>query len=149
MFERILSIARKHQIMIFSDEMYGFLDNLSSAVMMDSVNENIISLSGMSKTFCMPGVRIGWLITRNVQIMKKFQNFKDYVTICSSAPSENLSILALRNGNYSKIISRLKEIIRINVSALYTFVGKNADIFYWTQYEQNGGLTKFIGYKME
>ena len=154
-YQKIISIAKKYNIIVFSDEMYWFLFNnkspLKSAVFMDNNYSNIISLCGMSKTFCMPGVRIGWLMTRNKRFMERFQNFKDYLTICSSAPSEVLSILALRNGNYLKIIERLKEIMNVNKKVLYEFVERNKDIFYWTQYDDDnhcGGLTKFIGYKM-
>merc|ERR1712176_1339306 len=95
---------------------------------------NIVSLSGMSKTFCAPGARIGWLLTRNKGFMQRFQEFKDYLTICSSAPSEVLSILTLRNGNHLKVIDRITRIIEENTRNLEQFVERNGHVFYWTQY---------------
>ena len=54
---------------------------------MDS-SELGISLSGMSKAFGMPGIRIGWLAVKDAELMRNLQRLHDYSTICSSAPSE-------------------------------------------------------------
>ena len=59
--------------------------------------ERGISLSGLSKSFALPGLRIGWLATRNRNMMERWLEYKDYTTICSSAPSEVLALMALRN----------------------------------------------------
>ena len=50
--------------------------------------ERGVSLSGMSKAFGMPGIRIGWLALRGAPLMRALQRLHDYSTICSSAPSE-------------------------------------------------------------
>ena len=50
--------------------------------------ERGVSLSGMSKAFGMPGIRIGWLALRDAPLMRNLQRLHDYSTICSSAPSE-------------------------------------------------------------
>jgi histidinol-phosphate/aromatic aminotransferase/cobyric acid decarboxylase-like protein len=42
----------------------------------------------MSKAFGMPGIRIGWLATRDEALMQRLLRLHDYSTICSSAPSE-------------------------------------------------------------
>jgi len=59
--------------------------------------ENGISLWGTSKTFGLAGLRTGWLVSQNVEFLKKVVAFKDYLSICNSAPSEILSIIALNN----------------------------------------------------
>ncbi len=50
--------------------------------------ERGVSLSGMSKAFGMPGIRIGWLALKDAKLMRSLQQLHDYSTICSSAPSE-------------------------------------------------------------
>ena len=50
--------------------------------------ERGVSLSGISKAFGMPGIRIGWLAMRDAELMRRLQTLHDYSTICSSAPSE-------------------------------------------------------------
>ena len=58
--------------------------------------ERGISLGVMSKSFAMAGLRIGWLATHDRDLLARVRGFKDYTTICSSAPSEMLAIIALR-----------------------------------------------------
>ena len=39
--------------------------------------------------------RIGWLATRDRDLLARCAAFKDYTTICSSAPSEVLALIGL------------------------------------------------------
>ena len=55
-----------------------------------------VSLGVMSKSFAMAGLRIGWLATHDRDLLARCAAFKDYTTICSSAPSEILALIALR-----------------------------------------------------
>jgi aspartate/methionine/tyrosine aminotransferase len=50
----------------------------------------------MSKSFGLAGLRIGWLATRDLDLLGRVAAFKDYTTICNSAPSEVLALVALR-----------------------------------------------------
>ena len=132
-YQRIIEIARKHDLFVFSDEMYRLLE-LDPANRLPSaceLYEKAVSLFGMSKTFGMAGVRIGWLATRNEELYRKLANFKDYTTICSSAPSEILSIIALRAKE--KIIARHLERINRNLKLLDGFFERRADLFEWTR----------------
>jgi len=66
-FQRIVAWAHQRRIRIFSDEMYRLLefepaDRLPSAVDCD---EHAVVLFGMSKTFGLAGLRIGWLATHD------------------------------------------------------------------------------------
>jgi aspartate/methionine/tyrosine aminotransferase len=47
----------------------------------------------MSKTYGLAGLRIGWIATRNSTIFNEMAAFKDYTSICNSAPSEYLSLI--------------------------------------------------------
>jgi len=55
--------------------------------------------------------------------------FKDYTTICASAPSSFLAELALRNKE--KVLKRNLEIIQNNLKLLNTFFEKYEDLFTW------------------
>ena len=48
----------------------------------------------------MPGVRIGWLATRDVRFLRRVAELRDYTTICSSAPSQILAMAALQNRDH-------------------------------------------------
>lgn len=128
---QIVDLARQKGITIFSDEMYRFMeyditDRLPSFC---DLYENAISLFGLSKTFGLPGLRIGWLTTRNKKLMEALITFKDYTTICNNAPGEKLAIIALENKR--QLIERSLEIIKSNLSLLEAFAQVNKNWFVW------------------
>ena len=98
--DAVIDIARQHGLYLFSDEMYRHLehdprDRLPSA---SDLYERAVSLSGMSKAYALAGLRLGWLATRDSRLLQELTAHKDYTTICSSAPSEILALIALRAG---------------------------------------------------
>ena len=97
--EALIRLARRHDLYLFSDEMYRLLE-YAPAMRLPAVcdlYEKGISLSGLSKSFALPGLRIGWLATQESALMESWLAFKDYTTICNSAPAEILGIIALQN----------------------------------------------------
>jgi len=89
-FNAVFEIARQNDLYVFSDEVYRFSEydqNLRLPAMCD-VYEKAISLGVMSKSFGLPGLRIGWTATKSKEVMDEMEIFKDYITICNSGPSE-------------------------------------------------------------
>jgi aspartate/methionine/tyrosine aminotransferase len=58
--------------------------------------EKAVTLGGVSKSLGLPGLRIGWLASRDPDLLRGASEIKDYTTICSSAPSEILALIGLR-----------------------------------------------------
>jgi aspartate/methionine/tyrosine aminotransferase len=132
-YQRIIDLAKKHNLYLFSDEMYRFLeyneaDRLPSAC---EEYDKAISLFGMSKTFGLAGARIGWLVTRDQKLYTRMAAFKDYTTICSSAPSEILSIMALRAKE--QIIARHLKRLERNLGLLDRFFEDYSERFEWVR----------------
>ncbi|MEK9179476.1 MAG: aminotransferase class I/II-fold pyridoxal phosphate-dependent enzyme, partial [Patescibacteria group bacterium] len=132
-FQKIIDIAKKHDIYLLSDEMYRFLeydenDRLPSAC---EEYDKAITLFGMSKTFGMAGARIGWVVTKDENLFAKIATLKDYTTICNNAPSEILSLIALRAKE--KIISNHLVRIKRNLKLLETFFEENKHMFQWVK----------------
>lgn len=129
--KEIIDIARQKNIVVFSDEMYRFLehDQANRTLSACDLYNKAISLFGMSKSFALAGLRIGWLTTKNSELSEKFAIYKDYTTICSSAPSEVLAIIALRAKN--KILKRNLDIIDSNLKILSQFFARHAKLFDW------------------
>jgi aspartate/methionine/tyrosine aminotransferase len=128
---QIVEQAARSGIPIFSDEMYRLLEydggrRLPSLI---DVYDGAIVLSGLSKTFSLPGLRIGWLATKDRKLLDRFAGFKDYTTICSSAPSEILAIIALRAAE--PIVQRNLRIITSNLVAAEQFCARNRGLCAW------------------
>lgn len=137
--------CRKRGLYLFSDEMYwgmalepgqGPLPR-SSCVRY----ERAITLSGLSKPHGMPGLRIGWLATQDATAMAKFKQMKDYTTICGSAPSEVLAIIALRHSEH--LLQQAWQVSRGNMRLLEDFCREFPALFEWRS-EPSTGLMRFI-----
>jgi len=127
-FKYIVELARQSGIAIFSDEMYRFLNHGCNTLPSASdLYENAISLWGTAKTFGLAGLRLGWLTSKNKQLLRKVESFKDYLSICSSAPSEVLGTIAL-NHMESFVEPNLAK-IKANISIFEQFHNRNAELF--------------------
>lgn len=142
-FEAILELAARRGVWLFCDEMYRGLeydlaDRLPSA---SDRYPQAISLWGMSKTFGLAGLRIGWLTTQDHQLVKSLLRLKDYTTICNNAPGEFLADVALNQAE--AIIQRNVGIIRANLGYVEKFMTRWPDLFTWN--EPRAGPVAFGG----
>ena len=106
--EQIVQIAREHQLIIFSDEIYDRL------VMDDEKHISIASLapdlfcitfSGLSKSHMIAGFRIGWMIlSGNKEMAKDYiegLNMLSNMRLCSNTPAQSIVQTAL--GGYQSV----------------------------------------------
>lgn len=133
--DSMIEIARKRGLYVFCDEMYRLLeyDPARRLPPMCDLYEKGISLSGLSKTFALPGLRLGWLATQERALPKQWLAFKDYTTICNSAPSEVLGIMALRARE--TIVARNLGIIHENLRVAEQFFTRQGNRFVWIRPE--------------
>ena len=126
--EAIVGIARKHGIYVFCDEVYKGveLDGIKRPWLADCYEKGI-SLGVMSKAYGLAGLRIGWLATGELELVEKLIKMKHYTSICSSGPSEFLSIVALRHSD--DILNRNVNIIQGNLKIADAFFARYADLF--------------------
>src|SRR6185437_13552810 len=132
-FERVAELARAHGIVLFSDEVYRELehdpeDRLPAACEAD---ERAVSLGSISKAYGLPGLRLGWIVTRDPALREAIMRLKDYTTICSSAPSEVLTAVALRNRH--SLLQRNLGIVHRNLRVLEEFFARHADTLDWVR----------------
>jgi len=118
---------------LLSDEVYRFLefDPADRLVAGADALERGVSLGVMSKSFAMAGLRIGWLATRDRALLERVAAFKDYTTICSSAPSEILALIALRARE--TVLTRSRAIVEANLPLLDAFFAERPEAFVWVR----------------
>jgi aspartate/methionine/tyrosine aminotransferase len=129
--DQIIEQAASRGIPVFSDEMYRLLEYDEGQRLPSLIDryEGAVVLSGLSKAFALPGLRIGWLATRDRDLLDRFAAFKDYTTICSSAPSEILGIIALQARDW--IVRRNLQIIAGNLITAEEFCARHPSLFAW------------------
>jgi aspartate/methionine/tyrosine aminotransferase len=114
---------------VFADEVYRFLEHDPRALLPAAADLGGVSLGVMSKTFALPGIRIGWLATRDKALRERIVELKHYLTICSAGPSEILATIALRARD--TVLARSRAIVEANLPVLDDFIARN-DGFSWT-----------------
>jgi len=131
-FHHVLKLASGQGIYVFSDEVYRELEHDPNSRLPAACDlyERALSLSSVSKTYGLPGLRLGWLACRDSSILQKIISFKHYTTICASAPSEFLTAVAFRHRQ--KFIDRNLQIVLHNLPQLAAFFSRHPDLFEWT-----------------
>ena len=85
----------------------------------------------MSKAYGLAGLRVGWIATRDATLFKRLAALKDYTTVCGSAPSEVLSLIALRAGTI--LVERTLSIVRDNLACADGFFARNTESMSWVR----------------
>jgi aspartate/methionine/tyrosine aminotransferase len=132
-FGHVLDIARERRLVLFSDEVYRELehdpaDRLPAAC---DLYDRAVSLGSISKSYGLPGLRIGWLATRDRALRDAVLDLKHYTSICASAPSEFLTALALRHR--STLLDRNRRIVEGNLPLLDAFLDRHRETFAWVR----------------
>ena len=130
---RLTDELADRSIHLLADEAYRFLefDEVDRLVAGADVFPRGISLGVMSKSFAMAGLRIGWLATRDRELLARCAAFKDYTTICSSAPSEVLALIGLRERE--RVLTRSLRIVADNLALLDDSFGRQSEHFRWVR----------------
>ena len=146
-FQEVIKLAARRGIIVFCDEVFRELehDPASRLPAACEVYERAVSLGSISKTYGLPGLRLGWLASRDADIIQRCLDFKYYTTICSSAPSEFFTALALRHREV--LVKRNREIVLRNLPLLDAFFRQRSNLFEWIK--PNAGPLGFVRYKPE
>jgi aspartate/methionine/tyrosine aminotransferase len=146
-FKQVLDLAASRRIILFSDEVYRELEHEPATRLPAAceVYENAVSLGSMSKSYGLPGLRLGWLASQNPEILRRCLEFRYYTTICNSAPSEFLTALALRHRQV--LAQRNLEIVYRNLPLLDAFFRQRPHLFEWSK--PNASTIGFTRFKPE
>lgn len=131
--ETLCALARKHGAWVFCDEVYRGLgwndkdDTAEAAPWIADAYERGISLGVLSKAYGLPGLRVGWLACKNVEVMEAIARYKNYLSICGATPSEALALVALRHG--PELLHKSRSIIAENLQTADAFFARHAHLF--------------------
>ena len=107
------------------------------------VYEKGLSLNVMSKAYGFSGLRIGWIMTKNIELLQKMERYKHYLSICNAAPSEQLAIIALKAKD--RILERNRALVNNNAEKLGAFFSEFPERFEWQR--PDGGCVGYPRYK--
>jgi aspartate/methionine/tyrosine aminotransferase len=89
--DALVALAEASGCHLLVDETYCDLSYGKRLPSAASLSPRAISVSSLSKAFGIPGVRIGWLITRDAELQEKFLAAKEQIGICGSVIDEGIA----------------------------------------------------------
>jgi aspartate/methionine/tyrosine aminotransferase len=142
-WHRLVQLCDERGITLFSDEVYRGLElEVPSLPQATDLSGTALSLNVMSKAYGLPGLRIGWIACRDRAVLDKLERAKHYTTICNSAPSEVLALIALRARE--DLLDRNRRIVAENLPAFGRFFARYPELFEFTP--PDGGCVCFPRY---
>jgi len=109
--EDLVKIAEKKDAWLLVDETYrdmAFGQKLPPAC---DYSERVITVSSLSKTYGLPGIRTGWIFCRNKKLMETFLAAKEQIYICGSAIDETVAwhYLQQKDRYFTAIMKDIRE----------------------------------------
>ena len=143
-FDALVDLCRPNGIWLFSDEVYRLIERDPDIRLPQAVDiyERGISLNVMSKAYGLPGLRIGWLACKDRELLQRFERYKHYLSICNSAPSEQLALIALNHRD--AILERNRKLVGDNLALYAELFNSHPQLFAWNP--PDGGCVGFIRY---
>lgn len=142
--KEIIKMVEASNAYLLFDETYRDMSFKFKLPIAASLSDRVISVSSLSKTYGLPGIRIGWLITRNKKLQELFLAAKEQIFICGSVVDEEIAFryMAKRNDYFPAIKKDMLEKFEITKNWM------NAQKYFdWI--EPSGGVVCFPRIKPE
>ena len=144
MLREIVEIARSADAWILCDEVYRHLsqeDDWCPSIV--DLYEKGISVSSMSKVFSLAGLRLGWIATHDMSVVKSCLSHRDYNLVSCGVFDEMLAAAALKHRD--KLLERSRKIVRENLQILDDWVGSEPHVSY---VKPKAGTTALVYYDL-
>jgi len=143
-YEALIALCRRHGIWILHDEIFHGLgpSDTDHLPFIADRYERGLSLGVMSKSYGLPGLRIGWIACQDREILSRMERLKHYLSICNSGPSERLAQIALTHRD--RLLARNCALIDENLPKWEAFFARHPDLFDW--YRPDGSCMAFPRY---
>ena len=139
----LAALVEQNNLWLFYDEMYYGLVHSGTPPISSvaDVTKRAVALSGLSKTYGLPGLRTGWLVVQNEELCQNIMNWKFYTSICPPAPSEFLAMAAwrVRHQLRDKNIAQIEH----NLQLAEAFFERWPSLFTWRR--PLAGSTALVG----
>lgn len=125
----IVEIAKSVDAYILCDEVYRHLtqkDEWCESIV--DLYDKGISTGSMSKVFSLAGLRLGWIATHDMDVIKSCYSHRDYNHVSCGMFDEKVAGIALANSE--KILERNRGIVRENLQILDDWVQSEEHVYY-------------------
>ena len=152
--EEVVKIARDHNLIVLSDEVYRPLFHGISPIdpdfppsMLSLGYEKTIATGSLSKAYAMAGIRVGWIASRSPDIIEACALAREYTTISVSQLDDQIASFALDPDCVHALLGRNIKLAKTNCAILETFVEKHRWACDWVR--PVAGTTAFVRFSRD
>ena len=130
-YRALIDLCRARGIWILHDEIFNGLgpSGAQHLPFVADEYERGLSLGVMSKSYGLPGLRIGWIACQDRDVLSRMERMKHYLSICNSGPSEHLARIALKAR--AQLLARNNAIVDANLPKWDAFFARHPGLFEW------------------
>lgn len=145
LLREIVQIARSVGAYLLCDEVYRHLTQTDEwCESIADLYEKGISVSSMSKVFSLAGLRLGWIATRDMEVVRACLSHRDYDLVSCGMFDEAVAALALAHSD--KLLARNRAMVRENLAILDAWVSSEPRLTYT---KPQAGTTALVYYDYE
>ena len=128
---RVVALVEDHgQARLLVDETYRELSYGEALPAAASLSERALSVSSMSKTYGLPGLRMGWIAGRDAELAERLLAAKEQILICGSAIDEEMAARILEAR--PRILPAIRAKIERHLGAVREWMA-GQDTFEWVE----------------
>lgn len=145
MLRQIVDMARQVNAIVFSDEVFQPLvhnPEIATCPLVSLGYEHSISSGSLSKVYGLPGVRVGWVVSANKDLLRKILIARDYTTTTVSRLDDAVAAFALGPKVFPNILKHSLQCCREGIALIDAFVKRNHPRCSWST--PNGSATAFV-----
>jgi aspartate/methionine/tyrosine aminotransferase len=145
-FDALVELVDRHGATLVCDEVYRGLEHDPAARLPAAADRSprAVSVGVLSKSYALAGLRVGWLATRDRDLLAAASQVRDYTSLCSPAPSEVLGVIALRAAE--ALIERSLGIISANLEILDELFAAHPERIQWVRPRAGSiGFPRYLG----
>lgn len=138
---RVLSLLEGHGAYLLVDETYREMAFAALPPVAATLSPRAISVSSMSKTFGLPGIRIGWLLCRDAALHERFLAAKEQIVITNSVVDEAIALRYLQHK--AQHLPRIQQHIQQHLSIVRAWLAEPTTAELIECVEPQGGVVCF------
>lgn len=134
--EKIINIAQDSNITVFSDEVFSPLFHAPTVPPPPLVSlpcANSVSTGSLSKSYGLPGIRIGWAVSQDLDLIRRIVTLRDYTTLSVSQIDDGIASHALSPAVLPELMSRNLASCAASLAKVEEFVGRHGGRCRWVR----------------
>lgn len=108
--EGLVKLSKDKACLLLVDETYADITYEDSLPIAASLGDHVLTVASLSKSYGVPGIRLGWIITKNEKLLHTFLAAKEQISITGSVIDEWIA---------EQVLARKTEILNDTISEMH------------------------------